>query len=876
MSGQFGVGTTNGSSATYFSSPRAEDRKGRGAPRATAYGIMVAAFVLAASITSPASAQNPATLKTDKPNHQPGETVVFTGQNWAPGEDVIITLSQGMDVLVERAFPAVADNDGNVVNTDLVLEEADLARTLVAVAVGNSSGSTASVRVNDDTLQAEVAAPPVVGGDGDVKFIQPNRPIGVAFPPMYVPDEFVIELKPEARRQIVVVRPTGPPQVNLADLQQSITGANVVHFQRQFENATPPAAGDRHPDLTGYHKVKLAPGANLQAAMTAFANNPRVDHVEPIGIHPIDAEPNDPYYDFPTPSCTPGGTCTFNFDQWHYFDRNTSFNPNENFSIQANQAWDFETGAPSVIIAVTDTGVRYYHRNLGGDNAAWTPSSPPASPGNIFVNPGEIPNNGVDDDANGLVDDTVGYDFVSTFTCGTGCTGCCDTDCSAVDNDPRDHNGHGTHVAGTIAAITNNNRLVAGIAGGFSDGATTGAGNGVKILPLRVGYSCTCSGTCGYGFVRMDFVAAAFNYVATMRDKGFNIAAINCSFGTSDSGGLGAALAAVKARNVLVVHAAGNDNNSTQDFFATQAGVLDVGATDRTGTPASFTSFGTSGNPWVEVAAPGVAILSTWHEFTDTGPDYIAVLDGTSMSTPHVVGIAGLLKSCNPSLSATQIFNLIKDNTRPVQNPGSKVIGGIANAFMALSAAGCTTKGNLEGTVRDAVTSNPIGGATVSTSVPSSNSTTTSGSGFYQFLDITTGSYSVTASATGYASSTATGVVVNDSQTTTRDFLLSLNTNGCLTDTTQADFQAGVATNVDLNASPGDAVLTHTGGPNVVDQQNQNLSTSGYGFTNTSWAAQTFTPSVSGTLTPGVWPFCSVPAVVPVAAVVPNRQPVAE
>ena len=510
-------------------------------------------------------------------------------------------------------------------------------------------------------------------------FAQDNAPViriegvsGVNATEMFVPDEFVVVLKPEIRGNIKISRSArGGVVTNVDSITQAIARAQVVEMEKQFVSTLDPNL----PDFTsGHHLVRIQPGASLDAAMAEFARDPNVDHVEKIGIHPVYVEPNDPYYkDSPNPS--------FPYDQWHYFDRGA-----QNHSIQAEQAWDIQTGSPDVVVGILDTGARYWHTDLGGNNAAWGPGNPQTN-GNIFVNAGEIPGNGIDDDANGFVDDTIGYDFIGTNVC-TGFYTCCDTDCNTIDNDPRDHHGHGTHVSGTVGAITNNNRLVAGVAGGFSDGTTGGAGNGVKIMPLRMGQNCSYFGTCGYGLVRMDSAAQALNYVAMMIDRGVNITAVNCSWGSSNSGGIDAAVNAVQARGVLVVHAAGNSNSSTADYLGSKAGVLNVAATDVNGNGASFTNWGT----WVDVAAPGVAIMSTWHEYTDPTPDYIALLDGTSMAAPHIVGIAALLESCNTTLTGTDKFNLIVGNVRPytdTRNLGS----GIANAYLALTAAGCTAGG---------------------------------------------------------------------------------------------------------------------------------------------------------------------------------------
>lgn len=519
-------------------------------------------------------------------------------------------------------------------------------------------------------------------GEGE-KTIVINRSFVVDQPVAWVDDEFIVILNRDARGKIGVgVDAAGRSTVSLPTLQAAIDRNGVTRFERQFPTAKPFPVDSKYPDLTGHYKVQLAPGVDLERAIGVFARDPNVESVEKIGIHPIYVDPNDPYYkDSPNPN--------FNFDQWHYFDRGSEVS-----SIQADLAWDTVTGSSSVVVGIADTGVRYFHSDLGG-------SDPPGptdnvTNGNVFVNTGEVPGNGVDDDANGFIDDVVGYDFVTTFSCGTGCSGCCDTDCNTADNDPRDHNGHGTHVSGTVSAITNNNNRVAGVAGGFADGTTTGTATGVKILPLRIGYSCRCSGSCGAGFVRMDFAAAAFNYVAGLVDDGVNVTAINCSWGSSNSGGFGAAVDAVQARDVLVVHAAGNSNSTTADFLGSKAGVLNVAATDRNGNGAGFTNSGS----WVDLAAPGVTILSTWHHFPDPANDYIAVLDGTSMAAPHAAGVAGLLESCNTALSSTDKFNLMVSTTRPysdTRNLGSGILN-VKNAIAATSCAGgCTTDADCPG-----------------------------------------------------------------------------------------------------------------------------------------------------------------------------------
>jgi hypothetical protein len=166
----------------------------------------------------------------------------------------------------------------------------------------------------------------------------------------------------------------------------------------------------------------------------------------------------------------------------------------------------------------------------------------------------------------------------------------------------------------------------------------------------------------------------------------------------------------------------------------------------------------------------------------------------------------------------------------------------------SFSFPGCTAVGNgggLSGTVTDSANSNPISGATVALG---SRTTTTNVSGVYAFSNLPAGTYpSITANFAGYGTSTATSIVVTDAATTTQNFSLTGSTSSaCAADTSQADFQAGVATSVDLITSPGDIILLK---PITTDQQNTTTGTGTGTLSITTWGGQTFTPGISGNLT---------------------------
>ena len=322
--------------------------------------------------------------------------------------------------------------------------------------------------------------------------------------------------------------------------------------------------------------------------------------------------PNDPFYS----------------QQWHLT------------KVSAEAAWSIETGNPNTVIAVIDTGVRWNHPDLAA---------------NIWINTGEIPNNNIDDDNNGYIDDVRGWDFVeitpgSFYTCWPG------EDCSTEDNNPDDFYGHGTHVGGIATAATNNGIGVSGICW-FC-----------KIMPVRAGFAANIGGSYPAGLLEYDDIAEALAYAADNRAD-----VISMSFGGWGSFVMQNAINYAYSQGKFLVAAAGNLNtdDTSSAYPAAYSNVIAVSATDQTDQKAGFSNYGY----WVDIAAPGVSILSSvipgvaWACTDASYPpnsDGFGLCHGTSMATPLVSGIIGLALSKIPTLTQDQILTLVHSAKDPL------------------------------------------------------------------------------------------------------------------------------------------------------------------------------------------------------------------
>lgn len=356
------------------------------------------------------------------------------------------------------------------------------------------------------------------------------------------------------------VKATPPPQPSSVVLQPSAVSyienrvlvkfklgvsSTAIQQQVQAQDAQTQPAGELA--RLGVLLLKVPPG-QVPQVVAHLRQNPAVEFAEPdYQVQAVDTLPDDP--------------------NWVY-----QYGP---MNIQAPQAWDLTTGSSAVTIAVIDTGVSLTHPDLASK---------------LWNNPSEIPDNGIDDDCDGYVDDWRGWDFFNH------------------DNNPQDDHGHGTHVSGIAAASGNNSVGIAGIAWG------------ARIMPLKV--------LSGAGYGSESDVASAMTWAA---DHGAKV--INLSLGGSfASSVMEAAVNYAYAHGVTVAAAAGNSGGYGILYPAAYTNAIAVASTDSSNTLSSFSSYG----PEVDLAAPGSSIYSTY-------PSGYTYLSGTSMATPHIAGVAALL-----------------------------------------------------------------------------------------------------------------------------------------------------------------------------------------------------------------------------------------
>lgn len=340
-------------------------------------------------------------------------------------------------------------------------------------------------------------------------------------------------------------------------------------------------------------------------------------YAEPNYIYKHTAVSNDPYY--------------INGSLWGMYSSTST--PSNQFGSQAAAAWaNNHTGSNTVYIGIIDEGYMYTHEDLAA---------------NAGTNPGEIADNGKDDDGNGYVDDVYGWDF----------DGNNNTVFDGVGDD------HGTHVAGTIGGVGGNGKGVAGVCWN------------VKILSAK--FLGKRGGTTANAIKAVD-------YFTDLKKKGLNLVATNNSWGGGGySIGLYDAIERANAAGILFIAAAGNDGLNTETNTSYPSGypnanIIAVASIASNGTLSSFSNYAATK---VDLGAPGSAIYSTLPKSSKGKVvSGYGSYSGTSMATPHVTGAAALYASTHPGATAGQIKAAILSSTEPTASlTGKCVTGGRLN-----------------------------------------------------------------------------------------------------------------------------------------------------------------------------------------------------
>lgn len=449
-----------------------------------------------------------------------------------------------------------------------------------------------------------------------------------------------------------------------ADTQSFAPRASAQSFVSNFKSKLKKQSRYVRPmAMQGLHVVKVdgkLSAQETQQYMQDMIASGDIEYIEIDQMLQPFATPNDPQYS----------------DQWHYYEANGGLN--------LPSAWDKATGA-GVTVAVLDTGYRP-HADL---NANLLPGYDMIS--NAFVaNDG----GGRDNDARDPGDAT------TTGECGTDSSG------QPVPRSDQSSSWHGTHVAGTVAAVANNGEGVAGVA------------YDAKVVPVRV------LGKCGglTSDIADGIIWASGGSVSGTTANANPASVINMSLGGSGacSATTQAAINTARANGAVVVIAAGNDNDNSANYNPGNcSGVVNVASVGRNGGRAYYSNYGAN----IDVAAPGGAqsfandpegVLSTYNSgSTGPGSDSYAYSQGTSMAAPHVAGVAALIKQAKPSATPDEIEQILKSTTRSFPATCNNCGTGIVDALAAVNAASgdTTTPPTGDNVLEDKVAKTGLSGA---------------------------------------------------------------------------------------------------------------------------------------------------------------------
>jgi subtilisin family serine protease len=439
------------------------------------------------------------------------------------------------------------------------------------------------------------------------------------------PTRIIVKLKAELKPAVFR---TGAKAVAIG--VPSFDAINIRYKVAKQEPLYPVETQPNHPaQLKNILVVEVPAGADINQMISEYRNLKEVVYAEADYPMELYLAPNDPLYS--------NQWALNNTGQGYYAVLRREGGHNDSLiiaygtddaDIDAQEVLDNPPDrTKTAVVAIIDTGIDMDHPDLAG---------------HVWTNDDEIPNNGLDDDHNGYIDDYWGWDY-----CGK-----VETLPVTGDNDPTDEFGHGTHCAGIITAVTNNGLGVAGIA------------PNCKIMALKF-----------YPLMLASFACQAIVYAA---DNGADV--INMSFGAPiflyafDD-----ALEYARAKGVILCAAAGNDGAEQTNYPAACPGVIAIGATNSSDFVTNFSTYGNH----LSVCAPGHDILSlradTLDMYAEDGEPQVHIVDGnyyiasgTSMACPQVAGVAAYLRSVSPGLSPDAVQIVLESTADDFIDPYGK------------------------------------------------------------------------------------------------------------------------------------------------------------------------------------------------------------
>jgi serine protease len=381
----------------------------------------------------------------------------------------------------------------------------------------------------------------------------------------------------------------------LKDLAEEV---NFTQIERPFAHV-------KDDGLKRIYRITFDDPTKVDYLIGELERNSSIEYAEKVELIETTVTPNDPDFN-------PG-------DQWALYQ------------INAEMAWDLSLGSSNVVVAIVDDAVEISHVDLTGA---------------IWQNAGETPNNGVDDDGNGYIDDVSGFDVANN-------------DNNPGPDAPVNAYDHGTHVAGIAGATTNNGAGMASI------------GFGIELMAVKSTNSASA-------------VTHGYDGIIYAVESGADV--INMSWGGSGQSATAQNIINYAYnQNIVLVAAAGNDNVSSTFYPAGYNNVISVASTTTGDAKSGFSNYGS----WIDISAPGSGI---WSTVPNNG---YAIKQGTSMASPLVAGLCGLMLSLNPGLLAADVENCLLTTATDIDGANPSYINqlgaGRIDAFAAMNCIAGTT-----------------------------------------------------------------------------------------------------------------------------------------------------------------------------------------